>query len=51
MSIALNKEGDGIEDRRIDPLSAIDEFLTLHHLLSYGFDKILILLLRSEILF
>lgn len=50
VSIALDKEGHRIEDRRIDALAAIDELLALHHFLSNGLDQVFILLLRSEVL-
>jgi len=45
MSVALDKEGHRVEDRRVDALAAVDELLALHHLICDGLDQVLILLL------
>jgi hypothetical protein len=49
MSVALDKEGHRVEDRRVDALAAVDELFALHHLICDGLDQVLILLLRPEV--
>lgn len=49
--VALDEEGDRIEDARVDTLTAIDDLFTLHHFICYLTNKILVFFFKSEVLF